>query len=295
MENFKVKVSVTIPTYNDLESFKRTLDSVLHQTFQDFEIIITDDSENNDIKIHTELLKDNRIKYFKNAHNLGAPKNWNEGIKQAQGEYIKILHHDDWLADEKSLQKLVELMDKNPQCDFGYAKSVDFNLETKKIKVRKAEKYVSKIEKNPFELYLCNRIGSPSVVIFKNVNNLLFDENLKWLVDVDFYINALMKNNKIAFLNEILVNIGISQKQLTKSCQNNKNIEIYELFYLFNKYKENLNCEKYYSKLTKALKRFQICCLEKLKEIIPQEFEIPEKIVNKLSKRKKCLKDLLHL
>ncbi len=295
MEDFKIKVSVTIPTYNNLESFKRTLNSVLSQTFCNFEIIITDDSDNDDIKIYAALLNDERIKYFKNPQKLGAPKNWNEGIKKAQGEYIKILHHDDWFADENSLQKFIELMDKNPQCDFGYAKSVNFDIETKKIKTRRAEKYVSIIEKNPFELYMCNRIGSPSVVIFKNKNNLLFDENLKWLVDIDFYIKVLTKNNKIAFLNEVLINVGISQAQITNFCQNNKNVEIYELFYLFNKYKDNLNCEKYYSKLTEALKRFKICCMEKLKEIIPQEFEIPEKIINILSKRKKCLKDLLRL
>ncbi|HNW26157.1 MAG TPA: glycosyltransferase family 2 protein [Candidatus Gastranaerophilaceae bacterium] len=295
MEGFKIKVSVTIPTYNNLESFKRTLNSVLCQTFSDFEIIITDDSENDDIKIYTALLNDERIKYFKNPQKMGAPKNWNEGIKKAQGEYVKILHHDDWFADENSLKKFVELMDKNPQCDFGYSKSVDFNVETKKIKTRKAEKYVSKIEKNPFELYLCNRIGSPSVVIFRNKNDLLFDENLKWLVDLDLYIEALIRNNKIAFINKVLVNIGISQAQITNSCQDNQKVEIYELFYLYNKYKKNLDNNKYYPKLTEALKRFKICTLEKLREIIPQEFEIPERIINKLSGKKKCLKDLLHL
>lgn len=295
MENFKLKVSVTIPTYNNLESFKRTLNSVLSQTFQDFEIIITDDSENEDIKIYTALLKDERIKYFKNEQKLGAPKNWNEGIKKAKGEYIKILHHDDWFADENSLKKFVELMDNNPQCDFGYSKSVDYNIETKKIKTRKAQKYVSAIEKNPFELFLCNRIGSPSVVIFRNKGSVLFDENLKWLVDLDLYIQALTKNNKIAFINEVLINIGISQEQITNSCQDNQKVEVYELFYLYNKYKEHLNFEKYYPKLIEAIDKFKINSLEKLRENIPQEFEIPEKIINKLSKRKKCLKDLLHL
>jgi len=283
---FDVKVSITIPTYNNFKSFKRALNSVLVQKFDDYEVIVTDDSKNDDVKKFVESLNIPKIKYFKNPTPLGSPKNWNEGIKKASGEYIKILHHDDWLADENSLEKFVKLLDENPKSDFGYSKSVNFETETGKIKTRRAEKYVEKLEDDCFELFLTNRIGAPSVIIFRNGNNFFFDENLKWVVDIDFYIQCLLKNNNIAFLNEVLVNIGISKTQVSKTCTNNQSVEIFEQFYLYDKYKMYLKDEKHQEELIKLTKNFKIEDLESLKKIVPDEIEIPEKIIKYFFKKR---------
>lgn len=294
MSSFCTKISVTIPTYNNFESFKRALNSVLCQKFEDYEIIITDDSNNDDIKNYVEEIHNPKIKYFKNENPLGPPENWNEGIRKATGEYIKILHHDDWLADENSLGKFIKLMDETPNADFGYAKSVDIETETGKIKTRNAQKYVKKLEKNCFELFFSNRIGAPSVIIFRNGRNLFFDKNLKWLVDTEFYIRCLQQNKNIAFLNEVLINIGISNTQVTKSCTDNKNVEVFEQFYVYDKYKASLANPKYEKELTALLKKFGIQDIESLKALIPDNLEIPEKIVKHLSKRNKnrlCLKE----
>jgi len=294
-KNFDVKVSITIPTYNNFNSFKRALNSVLVQNFQDYEVIITDDSDNDDIRIFVDKLNIPKIKYFKNPIPLGSPGNWNEGIKKATGEYIKILHHDDWLADENSLKKFVKLLDENPQSDFGYSKSVNFETETGNVRSRKAEKYVEQLENDCFELFLTNRIGAPSVVIFRNNNGFLFDEALTWVVDIDFYIMCLLKNKNIAFQNEVLVNIGISKTQVSKTCENNRDIEIFEQFYLYDKYKAYLSDEKHQEELIKLTKNFKIKDLESLKKIVPNNIEIPEKIINHLSKRKLCLKKFFQL
>lgn len=295
MEKYKVKVSVTIPTYNNFESFKRALNSVLSQNFESFEVVVTDDSNNDDIKNFLEKLNNEKIKYFKNPVPLGPPENWNEGIRRASGEYIKILHHDDWLADENSLENFIKLMDQNPDSDFGYAKSVDFNVKTGKIKTRKAEKYVKRLEKDCLELFVTNRIGAPSVTIFRNGKGLFFDKNLKWVVDMDFYLNSLLKNSKIAFLNKVLINIGISDSQVTQSCINDQNIQIFEQFYLYNKYKNHLNKDEYHKVLIDLIKKFKIENLENLEKIVPKEIEIPEKIIKHFLKRKICLKKFLRL
>lgn len=289
-----MKVSVTIPTYNNIGSFKRTLESVLVQKYEDYEIIITDDSANDEIRDYVKDLHNEKIKYFKNQTSLGAPENWNEGIRRARGEYVKILHHDDWLADENSLEKFVKLMDENPDADFGYAKSVDFEIETGKKKGRKAQKYVKRLQRDPFELFLTNRVGAPSVAIFRNGKDLYFDKNLTWVVDMDFYIMCLLKNPKIAFINEVLVIIGLSNEQITKKCQDNLKIKIFEHFYLYNKYKNYLKDGKYARRLVKIIKVAKIKDLDALKEILNNNIEIPENVVKYCSKRKLCLKNLFH-
>lgn len=291
-KNSNLKVSIVIPSYNNFESFNRALDSILVQTFEDYEVVITDDSSNDAIKDFLEKLNNPKIKYYKNPTPLGVPENWNEGLRRAEGEYVKILHHDDWLADEKSLEKFVKLLDENPECDFGYAKSVDIDTETGRIKTRKAEKYVKALQKDPFELFLTNRIGAPSVTIFRNGKNLFFDKNLKWVVDMDFYIQCLRQNSRIAFLNDVLINIGISKTQVTNACQCNKQISIFEQIYLYNKYQSHLQKKKYQACIIALLKRFKINDLDSLKELLPEGMEIPEKIIKYLSKRTLWLKKL---
>jgi glycosyltransferase involved in cell wall biosynthesis len=235
------KVSVVIPTYNNLESFKRAFNSVLMQIYEDYEIIISDDSNNNDIKNFLENAPLAKIKYFKNPKALGSPENWNNGIRMASGEYIKILHHDDWFSKRDALEKFVNIMDENPKCDLGYSKSVNVDTTTGKKRHRKAEKYVKLLEESPYELLKRNRIGAPSVAIFRSSLNIEFDKNLKWLVDVDFYLRILLKNRKIAFINEELINIGIQENRVTDFCAQNNDLQEYEHKYVADKFKEILH------------------------------------------------------
>ena len=235
------KVSIIIPTYNSKTSFLRALNSVLQQNYQDYEIVITDDSTNSEIENIVKALSMEKIKYYKNAVKLGAPENWNEGIRHASGEYIKILHHDDWLSKVDGLEKFVKMLDENPKSDFGYSKSVDVNCDTGKQKHRHAEKYVQSIKTDFKELINHNRIGAPSVIIFRNGLNIFFDKNLKWLVDIDFYIRLILKNNNIAFINEELINIGLQENRLTDSCINEEDLEEKEKKYVKNKIKQILN------------------------------------------------------
>lgn len=226
------KISIVIPTYNNFESFKRTFDSVLSQFYQDYEILITDDSTQDDIYNFITSVNLIKVKYFRNSPALGVPENWNEGIRRASGEYIKILHHDDWFASRDALGKFVMLLDENPQSDFGYSKSVDVDIYSGKCKHRKAERYVESIKENFSELIYHNRIGAPSVTVFRKNSNIYFDQKLKWLVDVDFYIQAIIRNKNLSFLNEELVKIGIHEDRLTNYCDKMIGLEEKEQAYL---------------------------------------------------------------
>jgi glycosyltransferase involved in cell wall biosynthesis len=232
------KISILIPTYNNKESFLRAFNSVLMQDYQDYEIIITDDSTTDAIEQVVKNLECPKVKYFKNQIRLGAPENWNECLRKASGEYIKILHHDDWFATKDAVEKFVKLMDKNPDSIFGFSKGVNFKIKTGQKQHRHNEKYVDMLKKDFSELIANNRIGAPSVTVFRNGTGTFFDKKLKWLVDVDFYINLLIKNNNIAFINEELVNIGIQSNRLTDKCMEDETIEEREAKYIREKYKE---------------------------------------------------------
>ncbi len=95
--------SIVIPTYNRSHYLRLAVKSVLLQNFTDFEIVISDNSENNKSGIVCRKFKDRRIRYFKNKTNIGPIKNIYQAIKQANGEYIFLLGDDDLLFSNNVL------------------------------------------------------------------------------------------------------------------------------------------------------------------------------------------------
>ncbi len=92
-----MKFSITIPTYKK-EFLKETIDSILTQSFEDFEIIIVNDASPYDIDSIISLYHDSRIKYFTNENNCGAKDvvdNWNICLSHASGEYLMCIGDDD--------------------------------------------------------------------------------------------------------------------------------------------------------------------------------------------------------
>jgi len=97
-------ISICIPTYKRIQYLKRLLNSIAIQNFKDFEVIITDDSPSGDVNDLCDRYKNKiQINYYKNPAPLGTPENWNESIRHAKGEWIKLMHDDDWFANEDSL------------------------------------------------------------------------------------------------------------------------------------------------------------------------------------------------
>lgn len=236
------KVSICIPAYKRADVLKRCLDSVFEQDFSDFEVIVTDDSPNDDLKNLIKSYQDNRILYFKNNPALGFPENWNEAIRKASGEYIKIMHHDDWFATPQSLRKFADMLDENPTADIAFSGSYDIYPSRKVVHIT-SDRMRTQIIKEPEVLFKGNWIGDPSVCIFRNHRNLFFDSKLIWRVDTDFYIFVLKQNPKIVYSKEILVHIGIDDFQITKKCISDPNILIKEAVYLYRKL--NLNNKSY--------------------------------------------------
>ena len=105
------EISVIIPTYNYANYVRDAVESVLNQSYKEFEIIVVDDGSTDGTKKVLEPLK-NRIRYIY-QENRGLPSAYNTGIKASKGEYIAFLDSDDlWLPEKLKLQK--KYFDDNP-------------------------------------------------------------------------------------------------------------------------------------------------------------------------------------
>jgi glycosyltransferase involved in cell wall biosynthesis len=118
------RVGIGVPVYNGERYIAKTLDSLLAQTFNDFEIIICDNASTD----QTEKIcrcyaeKDSRIRYVRNAENLGAAKNYRRAFELSSGEYFRWANSDDLFAPE-SLARCVEVLDGEPSVVLTYPKT----------------------------------------------------------------------------------------------------------------------------------------------------------------------------
>lgn len=117
-------VSVIVPNYNHACFLPRRIQSILGQTFQDFELILLDDCSTDDSRtILAQYASDPRVRTEFNEANSGSTfKQWNKGVRLAQGKYVWIAESDDY-AGERLLERLVAVLDRDPAVTFAYCRS----------------------------------------------------------------------------------------------------------------------------------------------------------------------------
>ncbi len=233
-----VFISICIPAYKRVSFLKRLLDSIERQTYRQFEVVVTDDSPDNEV---SDLCQSHplsaTIRYFKNQKQLGTPENWNESIRRAGGGWIKLMHDDDWFLDPKALKVFAAAVVQYPATNFFFSEYTNVFLDggsNPGTRVHITREWQKRLERDPRTLLSSNRIGPPSVVLHKNVPGILYDSTLKWLVDIDFYIRFL-QYSKLKLIAENLVAVGLGEEQVTKQVFRNPEVEIPENLYFLNK------------------------------------------------------------
>lgn len=118
------KVSVVVPNYNYARFLRRRIDTILRQTFQDFELILLDDcSTDESRRILAEYAGDPRVRLDFNEFNSGSTfHQWNKGVSLSRGEYVWIAESDDW-SDIRFLERLVTALNAEPEASFAYCRS----------------------------------------------------------------------------------------------------------------------------------------------------------------------------
>jgi len=124
------KVSVVVPNYNHARFLPKRIDTILEQTFRDFELILLDDCSTDDSRsILAKYADISRVRTELNEINSGSSfKQWNRGVRLARGEYVWIAESDDY-ADKRFLEKLVARLDAEPAAAFAYCRSWSVSLD----------------------------------------------------------------------------------------------------------------------------------------------------------------------
>lgn len=224
-------VSICIPTYEmkgkGVEYLEYSFNILYSQTYTNFEIIISDHSISDEIKDLCEKWNQIlNIQYFKNKYKRGiSSANINNAIKKANGNIIKILFQDDFLYDETSLEKQIECF----KGDWMVTACCHYN--GKEISSPFYPKYHNQIQ------YGQNTISSPSVVMFKNKDIIEFDENLFWLMDVDYYKKMYDKFGLPSICNYITIVNREHENQVSNTLATEERKK-QELDYIIQKYKQ---------------------------------------------------------
>ncbi|WP_179131515.1 glycosyltransferase family 2 protein [Candidatus Entotheonella palauensis] len=108
------EVSVCIPTYNAAQYLADAIDSVLAQTFEDFELVVSDNASTDHTPELCQAYHDPRFLYSRSPENTGQSGNWNRCLSLARGTYVILLHADDLLMPEY-LQRAVQVLDQHPE------------------------------------------------------------------------------------------------------------------------------------------------------------------------------------
>ncbi|HKP97787.1 MAG TPA: glycosyltransferase [Fibrobacteria bacterium] len=128
-------LSIGLPVYNAEKYLSQTLENLLSQTFRDFELVVSDNASTDS----TESIcrgfcsRDRRVKYHRNARNLGAAPNFNRAFELAVGKYFKFAAYDD-LHEPDYLRKCIDLLEANPGAVLCQSKVVDIDSEGKVIR-----------------------------------------------------------------------------------------------------------------------------------------------------------------
>jgi len=210
------KVSVLIPTYNYAYCLGETIQSVLSQSFTDFELIVIDDcSKDNTDEIMEKYIGDQRISYYKNPVNLGLVGNWNKCLSYAKGDYIKFLCADDKFRSDL-LEKFVHVMEQYPNVSLVVCNKTMFGKSsvTVELPFKNLHKGIDIIYHT---LNTKGWLGEPTCVMFRRSNLHLgsFKVGLIWLPDWEMWIRQLTVGD-CYIIPEPLAYVRNHEQQLTK-------------------------------------------------------------------------------
>ncbi len=271
-----MKISVITTSYNYANYIAETIESVLNQTYTDFEYVIFDDGSTDNsreiIKKYAE--KDNRIKFYthENNENKGLIKTLSFAIEKCSGDWIIFVESDDTIAPDY-IEEKIKAYNDNPNAVLIFNQIKPVGDEKRVVKcIKHLDKVQNIIGNGKFDFYNLlqeNIIPTFSCVMVKKdiITEIPFDFVLPKCFD--WYLwNYIIKNYPVVFLNKKLTvfrlhtisysckktNISVFNAliKLAEKKYNNKEI-FYKLFYL---YRENTKFEKLFKKFVKATSKY---------------------------------------
>lgn len=226
------RVSVVIASYNHEQYVQETIESVLNQDFQDFEIVVTDDGSADTTADSIRGFNDSRIQLHCFDTNKGACTAINHSIRHSGGEYLAVLNTDDVFCAGK-LKKQVDFLDCHPEIGavFGYPVIIDEQGHELNNKAhREMRRVFTQPNRSRYEwlnlfFFGSNCLCHPSVMIrrecYDNVG--LYDERFAQLPDYDLWIRLCLKYN-IHILPENMVKFRVFSTAQNASARTSENL-----------------------------------------------------------------------
>jgi len=219
-KNLSAKITVIIPVYNSENYLCKCLDSVLAQTFTDFECILIDDcSEDSSINIcESYAKKDNRLTILKNCENTGASLTRKRGIDHARGEYIQFTDSDDYI-EKDMLEKMYEKASAEDLdivfCDFAILQKSEKTYINADINNKSKIEIIKNIgvEINSFTACLYNKIIRKQIF-----NNVIFS-NTNYAEDKYISLQTTYYAEKIGYINTAFYNYVRNSNSLSNNAK----------------------------------------------------------------------------
>ena len=207
------KISVLMPVYNAEKYLKSAIDSILSQTYSDFEFVIVDDCSSDASVSIIESYNDSRIVFLKNEQNSGVAVTLNRGLELCRGEYIARMDSDDISRPER-FAKQVAFLDMNP----------DVAVVTCGVRTFCDEKTISECgwsnvepERIKKDLFFSCALAHPTVMMRKDIVSSLggYAPEYNGLEDYELWCR-IIENHKIASVGEVLFEYRVHGGQVSK-------------------------------------------------------------------------------
>lgn len=265
-------VSVCIPAYKQVHLLRRTLASVAEQTFQAYEVIVSDDSPNDEVeRLVTEFAEHHpHWRYVRNTPSLGSPVNWNKAVSLAIGEWVHVLHHDDRYHLPDSLERL---MAASEGADMLVCATW---VEHERSGIRRlhapTEDAMSKCVQRPHLSLVANLFGPPSSVLFKRSSPVRFNAAHQYVVDFEFYHDQLRTGANCRYLREALIASTTDAAHTVTSESMNRDVELREYLALEQRWLPEFSSEErpdLRSKFKSLFLRYGVRKPGELKALVP--------------------------
>lgn len=201
----KPLVSVVMATFNEpVEIITKSIESILNQTFTDFELIIIDDSSNVDTKKAIDLLSnDKRVLVLREPQRIGFVKSLNLGLLQAKGKYIARMDGDD-IAVENRFELQIKYLNEHSSVSVVGGAILIMDEANQTVSYRK-------YPKSPFALKWLSvfrtPLAHPTVMMRQDIikNGFLYDESFNKSEDLEFWLRLRKNGYKLANMSDFLL------------------------------------------------------------------------------------------
>ena len=222
-------ISIIISYYKKKKYIKKTLDSILNQSYKNYEVIfIYDDKDKSDLSFIKSLLKKfKKKKLIVNKTNLGVAKSRNKALKYSNGLYISFIDADDIWKTNKLYYQIHYMIKNNVDLSFTFYDIFQSNIKTKKVK-----KIFFKVDYT--SLVKSNYIGLSTVMFSRKIISKIYFPILKTQEDYALWLKLLRKGVKFGYINKILTSWRKTKNSLSSNIFQ-KLLDAFKMYYIYEK------------------------------------------------------------